>query len=360
MNSPTSPFQGIADKFAAEADNICQDQRAQARREFAGQLNQAVRRIRQAETREHLGDTVIDIARTLASGAIWFQIEDGMAHSEKLRATIPLKDAAALQQAIETKEPVVSMATPKEVSPQLVERFAHSSESRAFVYPVFSAGKPAALLYAWGDRASDSQTEALELLAQVASAVWQNMERPAPPAAQPTSAPVFVSLAPAPPVTPKPAPTVFAPLAPPTPMPTTPLPFAAVLASVTSQSASSTPVPTSTPPPATTTAAPVKTADPWDALSVQEQELHLRAQRFARVQVAEMRLRKAAAVQSGRMRRNLYASLRDSIDAARDTFRKEFLVKSPSMVDYLHLELTRTLANDDAALLGKEYPGPIV
>ena len=30
------------------------------------------------------------------------------------------------------------------------------------------------------------------------------------------------------------------------------------------------------------------------------------------------------------------------------------------MVDYLHLELMRTLANDDADLLGKEYPGPMV
>jgi hypothetical protein len=78
------------------------------------------------------------------------------------------------------------------------------------------------------------------------------------------------------------------------------------------------------------------------------------------VQVAEMRLRNAAAVQSGRLRRNLYNSLRDPIDAARNAFRKEFFAKCPTMVDYLHLELTRTLANDDADLLGKEYPGPMV
>jgi len=30
------------------------------------------------------------------------------------------------------------------------------------------------------------------------------------------------------------------------------------------------------------------------------------------------------------------------------------------MVDYLHLELLRTLANDDSDLLGKDYPGPLV
>jgi hypothetical protein len=29
-------------------------------------------------------------------------------------------------------------------------------------------------------------------------------------------------------------------------------------------------------------------------------------------------------------------------------------------VDYLHLELVRTLANDDVELLGQDYPGPMV
>jgi hypothetical protein len=30
------------------------------------------------------------------------------------------------------------------------------------------------------------------------------------------------------------------------------------------------------------------------------------------------------------------------------------------MVDYLHPELVRTLANDDVELLGSDYPGPLV
>jgi hypothetical protein len=30
------------------------------------------------------------------------------------------------------------------------------------------------------------------------------------------------------------------------------------------------------------------------------------------------------------------------------------------MVDYLHLELVQTLANDDPDLLGNNYPGPMV
>ena len=73
-----------------------------------------------------------------------------------------------------------------------------------------------------------------------------------------------------------------------------------------------------------------------------------------------MRLFKADDVQAGRTRRDIYEALRKSIDTARETFRNEFFASCTNMVDYLHLELTRTLANDDPDLLGKSYPGPLV
>ena len=54
------------------------------------------------------------------------------------------------------------------------------------------------------------------------------------------------------------------------------------------------------------------------------------------------------------------AALRKSIDAAREAFRPSFFAPCSSMVDYLHLELVHTLANDDPDLLGDNYPGPMV
>ena len=101
-------------------------------------------------------------------------------------------------------------------------------------------------------------------------------------------------------------------------------------------------------------------ATTWFALDREEQNLHLRAQRFARVLVAEMRLYQAQAVKTGRTERNLYKPLQSEIDKGREIFRRDFLSKSTSMVDYLHLELVRTLANDEGDLLGTEYPGPMV
>jgi len=81
---------------------------------------------------------------------------------------------------------------------------------------------------------------------------------------------------------------------------------------------------------------------------------------FARVQTAELRLHEADAVQAARAQRRVYDALQSQIDAARESFRRSFFEPCASMVDYLHLELVRTLANDDLELLGKNYPGPMV
>jgi hypothetical protein len=106
--------------------------------------------------------------------------------------------------------------------------------------------------------------------------------------------------------------------------------------------------------------APASVEPDWSVLSRTDQEVHAKARRFARVQVAEMRLFKAPAVKEGRLRQDLYSTLRQEIDAAREAFRGTFAGASASMVDYLHLELVRTLANDDARFLGPAYPGPLV
>jgi hypothetical protein len=93
---------------------------------------------------------------------------------------------------------------------------------------------------------------------------------------------------------------------------------------------------------------------------VLREEKHLRAQRFARVRVAEIQLYHAAAMKSGRAAGNVYSALKAQIDAAREAYRESFLTPVNGTADYLHTEFVRTLANDDAALLGPGYPGPLV
>jgi hypothetical protein len=79
-----------------------------------------------------------------------------------------------------------------------------------------------------------------------------------------------------------------------------------------------------------------------------------RAQRFARVKVAEIQLYHASGVKSGRASRNIYGVLKPQIDAAREAYREKF--HGP---DFLHFQIVRLLANDDASLLGADYPGPM-
>jgi hypothetical protein len=97
----------------------------------------------------------------------------------------------------------------------------------------------------------------------------------------------------------------------------------------------------------------------WAALPAAAQEAHARAERFARTRVAQIMLYKMEQVRSGRTGRDLYATLKEEIDAGREAYREQFLSGGPSVPDYFHTELVRTLAKDDAGMLGSGYPGPL-
>jgi hypothetical protein len=98
----------------------------------------------------------------------------------------------------------------------------------------------------------------------------------------------------------------------------------------------------------------------WDDLSLEDQQLHLQAQRVARVRVAKMRLEREEAWRRGLAQSDVYGALRRDIESARTEFLQTFLSRSSTMVDYLHLEILRSLANEDDRVLGREYPGPMV
>ncbi|MBZ5625435.1 MAG: hypothetical protein LAQ69_43080 [Acidobacteriia bacterium] len=310
-SAPSSPLRQLLEnrvsQLSSEVESLFTEARDRERREFADQLNQAVRRIRQSADVEELGATLVDAAGSFSTGTALFQVGSQVARGRRIRGVpeataesfrsfeVPLASAAALADAVESRDPVIAVSAPAEVSAELVELAGHAEEGRVFVFPVVVRDGVPALVYAWGT----VQGSAIELLTQVAAGVWSELSKPA--------APELVQIAPASPGPPVP-----------------------------------------------------QGSSAWDRLSTGEQQVHFRAQRFARVQVAEMRLYQADVVQAGRAGGRLYEELRKPIDRARETFRQTYLSPCPSMVDYLHLELVRTLANDDPELLGKEYPGPMV
>jgi hypothetical protein len=301
-------LEGQLSQLSNEVERLFDEARGRARRELADQLNQSVRRIRNSQSLDELTATLVDAALAFAAGAAIFRIADGAAHGDKIRGVaaeeagdfttleFPLSAAPALAGAVETRDPVIAVTTAAEVSARLISLASHPPDGRAYIYPLVVKDRVPVILYCWGA----AQTAALEMLAQVAAAVWGSLVEPEAPK---------VEIA----------------------------PFVNIVAAPA-------PAPAST----------------WDALSPEDQAIHLRAQRFARVQVAEMRLNDGAAVQSGRAERDLYGALRSRIDSARAVFQQKFFGQSSNMVDYIHVELVRTLAHDDADLLGKDYPGPLV
>jgi hypothetical protein len=229
--------------------------------------------------------------------------------------------APAFANAVESLDTVIALAEPGELSEPLARALQPEPGKRVCLLPVIigRAGakrRAAAVVYAESGPAP-MDTNALEVLTSLAGAALDCRlnRRPAPkPEPVPAAAGELVTIGPA-----------------------------AVGPAPVEEQAAAAP---SGPPPVA-------------ALPREEQEWHARAQRFARVRVAEMRLYQAQAVRQGREHARLYMALRGEMDRSRAQFKHEFL-HVPSMIDYFHLEVVRTLANDDPALLGPEYPGPLV
>jgi hypothetical protein len=284
-----------------------------ARRELIQRLNQITRRLRSFENERQWANTLVDATRGFCGRAALFLIRDRGLHLETTRnfddadlaVDVPLDTAPAFATAIETRDTLVVMRSPSELS-EPIDRYLGEGDEKVYLFPVVTRQAVPAVLLA---ESGELDVDALELLVAMAGAVIES--RPAVP----------VRVAP-------------------------------VDGLVTITAAAAAPSQT----------APTQKPEilSWFSLSREDRELHLRAQRFARVQVAEIRLYQSEKVKNGRTAHDLYTSLQGEINSARESFRGEFLNASDSMVDYLHLELMGTLANDDAEVLGKDYPGPMV
>jgi hypothetical protein len=311
---------------------------AESRRALAEELNQAVRRLRQTAGIEDLYSILLDVTVPFCDQAALFSVHEKCLRAERIRRhavvpagesagpgerlprlEIPTAQAAAFATAIDTRDPVIAVSAPAEISAALVRLFGHKPDERVHLFPLLVNETVTGILYATGR----VQAQPLELLAGVAGLqchIFTLADRRAGPDTA-SQSPQRLS-------------------------------DQMVTISGTAPNGS----------PAEPAAKPAGTGQhkEWRALSSGDQHLHLAAQRFARVQVAEMRLSSLPLVRSAREARNIYAALKSPIDAAREEFREKHMTSSPSMVDYLHLELVRSLANDDAILLGPNYPGPLV
>ncbi len=248
----------VESRTAGHAELVASD----ARLKWSSQFNQITRRLDQAEDMAAWTAALLDGALAVAPRAFLFSVLSGELVYEGSRAPegetfpaldglrLPLDSAPAFRGVVESLDTVISVASEGEISAALASSLALDDSSRLTLLPIVTERtgkqrKVAAILATPGQQ-TPSDIPALELLACIAG-LSLDVRQTAQKAA--TSVP------------------------------------AGQLLGIT--------VKTEAPP-------PVHVVVDTAKLTKDEQELHARAQRFARVRVAEMRLYNAKAVKEGR------------------------------------------------------------
>ena len=106
---------------------------------------------------------------------------------------------------------------------------------------------------------------------------------------------------------------------------------------------------------ATTEVEATATTDAAPAFSPADQEIHGKAQRFARLLVDEIKLYNQAKVSEGRKNKDLYDRLKDTIDKSRITYQKRYGNTVAASGNYFQHELIRSLAEDNVSLMGSNF-----
>ncbi|MGC4048507.1 MAG: hypothetical protein QM757_02190 [Paludibaculum sp.] len=268
---------------------LTQRARAAALRVMSERLNQTARRLDQAEDGPTWAAALLDGAAAYASRAILFsvingelQYEDHRANEEQslgdvLDGRIALTDAPAFGGVLETMDAVaICMATPSEISPRLADVL---GRVRTAASPSFPSSSARARANAASPPSSTPKTTPSPSTSTSSKSSPPSPAIPSTPARPPSAS------------KPPPRPGTAWPSPPPRPWPSPPpLPRARLVQAASRRAGT-----------------PAK------------------AQRFARVRVAEMRLYQAQAVRQGREDGRLYLALRGEVDRGRTQFKHEFL-----------------------------------
>ena len=94
-----------------------------------------------------------------------------------------------------------------------------------------------------------------------------------------------------------------------------------------------------------------------DHVPAEEQEVHNKAKRFAKLLVDEIKLYNQSKVAEGKQNRDLYKVLREDIEKSRATYEKRYGSTPAASGKYFDSEVVRILADNDRSLLGGDFPG---
>ncbi len=296
--TPTPQTEPEWDQLKREFNAACLQSSQSARVQIAHELNQLFRRFRLYEKEADWIRLVMEGAANYARQTALFAVQG---ETLRVRGWVNLNLSLDITLQIKTTAAFDSVIRSKEAVTALrtsgeVGAALSSPGKLAYLFPIVNGSRVVAILFA---AAEESEVDPLELVANMASSA---LER---------KVPVNIQIAPLLPETADPQP-----------------------------------------------AAPERRLPLYTDMPADQRALHSEASRFARVTVAEMELLKPSACRAAREQGDLYVVLGSEIDKARETFRQQFMIL-PSMTDYFHKELVRTILQGDSTKLGADYPGEL-
>jgi hypothetical protein len=230
--------------------------------------------------------------------------------------------------AVQDRLPVAAAAV--EFDPDFMARFGAPAEgANVLVLPLVLREKVAAIVYADAGHAGQFDTSALECLVR-ATGLWlevvsiRKIQPVEPGETIPAKGPLAQTSAPVP----------AAEVTMATPPPVAP-PAAVAMAAAAP--------------------APVAPAVPGVSLTVDDEEIHKKAKRFAKLLVDEIKLYNQAKVKDGRAHKDLYERLRDDIDKSRASYDRRYGQTCAAANNYFTQELVRILCDGDESLLGEAF-----
>ena len=318
-----------------------------------GSLVQAIASIHGGTTQKEILRALLDAGSANATRVALFVVKAGAATGWQGRGfgdddavkDLPL-DMSGGPVAYAFQNRVVTPGNIAEMDGRFVERFGGPANEQILVLPLVLKDKVAALLYADGGATGILEAASLELLV-IATSAWlevtslrKQAQREAPetgPAAATVAVPVQTV-------------STFAdPFAAHTPRhtePQAPEPEpAAEVVEVSAHAAAA----------GAGASAPAAAADPFAGLSPEDADTHRKAQRFARLLVDEIKLYNQAKVAEGRRNRDLYDRLKDDIEKSRSSYQKRYGNTIAASGDYFQKEVVRSLAEEDASLMGANF-----
>ena len=249
-------------------------------------------------------------------------------------------DAAAPAQVLRDRN-VVSTNT-GDMDAQFISQFGAPASDQIILLPLRLKDKVAALVYADGGTESGGAVDgsALELLV-VATSAWLEVASLRKQAAKETSSDAGAEPA-APVQTVSSYSDPFAGHAPGHSKATPALAEEPVVAAAAAASSG-------------TGAAAAPAQDAFAQMSVEDADVHRKAQRFARLLMDEVKLYNQAKVAEGRKHKDLYDRLKEDIEKSRSTYNKRYGNTVAASGDHFNNEVVRSLAEDDASLLGPNF-----